>query len=84
MSYVAEPYPDVADQVLTALTGGVARETHRFAASANAFSTEIELVEPESFRVIETWIVASILYLVVCYAIAFLLRQVERRYATIR
>ena len=52
MSYVAEPYPDVADQVLTALTGGVARETHRFYASANAFSTEVADVEPESLRVI--------------------------------
>jgi polar amino acid transport system permease protein len=37
-----------------------------------------------TFRVIETWLVASLLYLVVCYAIAFLLRQVERRYAAIR
>src|SRR4051812_26768028 len=52
MSYVAEPYPDVADQVLTALTGGVARETHRFYASANAFSTEAADVQPESIRVI--------------------------------
>lgn len=52
MSYVAEPYSDVAEQVLTALTGGVARETHRFSLGANAFSTEIELVEPESIRVI--------------------------------
>ncbi len=52
MSYVAEPYPDVADQVLTALTGGVARETHRFYATANAFSTEAADVQPESIRVI--------------------------------
>ena len=41
-------------------------------------------INVNTFRVIETWMVASILYLVVCYAIAFLLRQVERRYATIR
>jgi His/Glu/Gln/Arg/opine family amino acid ABC transporter permease subunit len=41
-------------------------------------------INVNTFRVIETWLVASILYLVVCYAIAFLLRQVERRYATIR
>ena len=41
-------------------------------------------INVDTFRVIETWLVASILYLVVCYAIAFLLRQVERRYATIR
>ena len=30
MSYVAEPYFEVAEQLLTGLTGGVARETHRF------------------------------------------------------
>jgi polar amino acid transport system permease protein len=41
-------------------------------------------INVNTFRVIETWLVASILYLVVCYAIAFLLRQIERRYATIR
>jgi polar amino acid transport system permease protein len=41
-------------------------------------------INVNTFRVIETWLVASTLYLVVCYAIAFLLRQVERRYATIR
>lgn len=41
-------------------------------------------INVNTFRVIETWLVASILYLVVCYAIAFLLRRVERRYATIR
>jgi His/Glu/Gln/Arg/opine family amino acid ABC transporter permease subunit len=41
-------------------------------------------INVNTFRVIETWLVASLLYLVVCYAIAFLLRQVERRYATIR
>jgi His/Glu/Gln/Arg/opine family amino acid ABC transporter permease subunit len=41
-------------------------------------------INVNTFRVIETWLVASILYLVVCYAIAFLLRLVERRYATIR
>ena len=54
MSFVAEPYLNVADQVLTALTGGVARETHRFFAGANAFSFEIggDRVEPESVRAI--------------------------------
>ncbi len=41
-------------------------------------------INVNTFRVIETWLVASLLYLVVCYAIAFLLRQVERRYAAIR
>ena len=41
-------------------------------------------INVNTFRVIETWLVASVLYLTVCYAIAFLLRRVERRYATIR
>jgi uncharacterized phage protein gp47/JayE len=40
VSYVAEPYSFVAGQVLTALTGGVARETHQFFAAANSFSFE--------------------------------------------
>ncbi len=54
VSYVAEPYLHVADQVLTALTGGVARESHRFFAGANAFSFAIggDRVEPDSVRVI--------------------------------
>ena len=41
-------------------------------------------INVNTFRVIETWTVASGLYLVVCYGIAYLLRQVERRYASIR
>ena len=54
MTYVAEPYLYVADQVLTALTGGIARETHRFFARANAFSFEIPAAQvlPDSLRVI--------------------------------
>lgn len=42
MSYAAESYPYIAKQVLTALTGGAARETHRFLSVLNAsgFSTE--------------------------------------------
>ena len=32
----------------------------------------------------ESWLTASALYLVTAYAIALLLRQVERRYAVIR
>jgi His/Glu/Gln/Arg/opine family amino acid ABC transporter permease subunit len=41
-------------------------------------------INVESFRVIETWLVASVLYLTVCYGIAFALRLVERRFASIR
>lgn len=37
-----------------------------------------------TFRIIETWLVAGGLYLATCYAIAFLLRLVERRYVVIR
>jgi polar amino acid transport system permease protein len=32
----------------------------------------------ETFRVFEAWITAAVLYVMVCYAIAFLLRQVEK------
>jgi len=32
----------------------------------------------------EVWLTASAMYLVTCYAIALLLRAVERRYASIR
>jgi uncharacterized phage protein gp47/JayE len=53
MSFVAEPYLNVADQVLTALTGGVAREGHRFYARANEFSFAAggDKVAPDSVRV---------------------------------
>jgi uncharacterized phage protein gp47/JayE len=52
MSYVAEPYFEVAEQLLTGLTGGVARETHRFFASANGFRFEHDDVLPETVRAI--------------------------------
>ncbi|MEZ5931150.1 MAG: amino acid ABC transporter permease [Alphaproteobacteria bacterium] len=38
-------------------------------------------INVESFRVIETWLVASLLYVLTCYVIAALLRQAERRLA---
>lgn len=41
-------------------------------------------IDTYTFRVIEVWLVASAMYLVTCYAIAFILRLVERRYAVIR
>ena len=52
MSYVAEPYFEVAEQLLTGLTGGVARETHRFFAAANAFRFEHEDAVAETTSVI--------------------------------
>jgi polar amino acid transport system permease protein len=45
---------------------------------------EAREINTYTFRVIETWLVASGLYLVTCYAIAISLRLVERRYAVIR
>ncbi|MBV8563830.1 MAG: amino acid ABC transporter permease [Methylobacteriaceae bacterium] len=45
---------------------------------------EAREINTYTFRVIETWLVASGLYLATCYAIAFALRLVERRYAVIR
>ncbi|MBV9221223.1 MAG: amino acid ABC transporter permease [Methylobacteriaceae bacterium] len=45
---------------------------------------EAREINTYTFRVIETWLVAGGLYLATCYAIAFALRLVERRYAVIR
>ncbi len=45
---------------------------------------EAREINTYTFRVIETWLVASGLYLVTCYAIAIGLRLIERRYAAIR
>ncbi|MCC7271035.1 MAG: amino acid ABC transporter permease [Alphaproteobacteria bacterium] len=41
-------------------------------------------INANTFRVMESWLTASALYLVTCYAIAWLLRRVERRYSVIR
>jgi len=38
-------------------------------------------INVNTFRVVETWLVASLLYVAACYIIAFGLRQVERRLA---
>jgi His/Glu/Gln/Arg/opine family amino acid ABC transporter permease subunit len=38
-------------------------------------------INVESFRVIETWMVASLIYIAACYGIAWMLRQVETRLA---
>jgi His/Glu/Gln/Arg/opine family amino acid ABC transporter permease subunit len=38
-------------------------------------------INVESFRVIETWMVASLIYVATCYAIAALLRRLETRLA---
>nr|WP_210339935.1 amino acid ABC transporter permease [Bosea sp. ASV33] len=41
-------------------------------------------INANTFRVMEVWLTASALYLATAYIIALLLRQVERRYASIR
>lgn len=41
-------------------------------------------INANTFRVMEVWLTASALYLATAYLIAILLRQVERRYASIR
>lgn len=41
-------------------------------------------INVESFRIIETWLVASLLYVAACYVIAAVLRQVETRLAVPR
>ena len=38
-------------------------------------------INVNTFRVVETWLVASLMYVAACYLIAFGLRQVERRLA---
>lgn len=45
---------------------------------------EARKINVESFRVIETWIVASGLYVVTCTALAALMRLAERRLAVVR
>ena len=41
-------------------------------------------INANTFRVMESWLTASALYLVTCYVIASALRLLERRYAAIR
>lgn len=41
-------------------------------------------INVNTFQVLETWAMATVLYLIACYTIAIGLRQVERRYAMVR
>ena len=41
-------------------------------------------INVHTFRVFETWSVASGMYLLTCLAIAWVLRRIERRYASVR
>ena len=38
-------------------------------------------INVETFRVIETWLVASLMYIATCYLIVLILRRIEARYA---
>lgn len=42
---------------------------------------EARKINVETFRVIEAWLAASVLYVIACYAIALLLRLAEKRYS---
>jgi len=41
-------------------------------------------INANTFRVMEAWLTASVLYLAVCYLIAIALRQVEKRYSVVK
>ena len=41
-------------------------------------------INANTFRVMEAWLTASVLYLAACYLIAFALRRVEKRYSVIK
>ncbi len=45
---------------------------------------EAREINTYTFRVLEVWLVASVLYLAACYSIAGLLRRAERHYSVIR
>ncbi len=45
---------------------------------------EARKINVETFRVVETWIVASGLYVTTCSVLAALLRVIERRLAIVR
>lgn len=38
-------------------------------------------INVETFRVIETWLIASLMYIATCYIIALILRRIEARYS---
>jgi His/Glu/Gln/Arg/opine family amino acid ABC transporter permease subunit len=54
------------------------------AISVPELTFEARQINVHSFRVFETWSVASALYLVTCYTMLFGLRRLERSYAMIR
>ena len=45
---------------------------------------EARKINVETFRVVETWLVASVLYVITCSILAALLRRVEARLAISR
>jgi uncharacterized phage protein gp47/JayE len=51
MTFVAQPFEQIADDLLTELTGGVAREEHQFIGLAETYSVASPDVMPESISV---------------------------------
>jgi hypothetical protein len=51
MTYVAEPYEQFVDDLLTALTGGVAREEHRFLREERRYVLSVRDAVPATLRV---------------------------------
>jgi hypothetical protein len=51
MSFVAEPYEQFADDLLTSLTGGIVREEHRFTGADPAYSLTTPGAIPASLKV---------------------------------
>ncbi len=51
MTFVAQPFEQIADDLLTAMTGGVAREEHQFIGSGETYSVASPDVMPESISV---------------------------------
>lgn len=41
-------------------------------------------INANTYRVMEAWLTASLLYLATCYLIAIALRQIEKRYSVIK
>jgi hypothetical protein len=52
MTFVAQPYEQIADDLLTALTGGLMREEYRFEQSTESYSLATSAIKPESLKIV--------------------------------
>ena len=52
MTFVPSPYPDIVEDLLTALTGGVVREENTFSRDTMEYYFENSPAEPESVRIV--------------------------------